>query len=144
MAEMMISRKLFGMNGKRLENFCFAKVEVFEQWKRGELLFLPEEMCFTSFNITEERDRKIAELFDDDEVDVEWHEKWTAMTVEEKQSWWWEFMRSNYIALTYDEFRDNKNYVAQDIKMTFHLESGDVEGIIFFAHAPKDTRKIEV
>lgn len=145
MAEIMMSRKLFGLNGKRLENFCFAKVETFDQWKKGELLFLPNDMCFTSFNITEERDEKIAELFDEDgNIDQEWHDRWTAMTPDEKQSWWWEFMRNNYIALTYEEFTQNKNYIAQDIRMTFHLQNEDVDGIIFFMPAPKDMRKIEV
>lgn len=141
----MITRKLFGMNGKRLENFCFAKVETFEQWKSGELLFLPNDMCFTSFAITDERNEKIRYIFDDeDKEDIEWHNKWDAMSLEEKTSWWFEFIRANYVALTYEEFLGNKNYIQQNIRMTFHLDSGDVDGIIFFAPAPKDMRKIEV
>lgn len=145
MAEKMITRKLFGANGKRLENFCFAKVETFERWKNGELLFLPNDMCFTSFDITDERNEKIEYLFDDeDKTDQEWHDKWNGMTAEEKASWWYEFVRANYVALTYEEFTSNKNYLAQDIRMTFHLDGGDVDGIIFFAPAPTDMRKMEV
>ena len=133
MAEMELKRKLFGMNGNRIENFSFAKAETIEKWKNGELLFFPTEDCFSGFAITEDRDKKVPYLFDTEEKeDTEWHEKWAAMSPEEKASWWWEFIRANYVALTYDEFLADDKYIKQDLKMTFHLPSGDVDAVVFY------------
>lgn len=144
MAEQVIKRMLFGMNGQRLENFCIAKRDVFEKWKNGELLFFPEEMCFASIEMTEEREKMVGYLFDtENKRDDKWHKKWEAMSIEEKSSWYSEFIRNNYVTVTYDEFISDDRFVPQDINVTFHLENRDVDGIIFFTIKPTGD-KIEV
>lgn len=144
MAEMEIKRSLFGLNGRRLENFFFAKQEVFDQWKNGELLFFPTENCFASFDITEERDAKILELFDEEEENTEWRKTWSEMSEFQKKTWWYQFVRSQYVALTYEEFMKSEQYVKQDIKLTVHLPSGDVDAIVFFSPKLKGSMRIEV
>ena len=144
MAEQVIKRMLFGMNGQRLENFCIAKRDVFEKWKNGELLFFPEEMCFASIEMTEEREKMVGYLFDtENKRDDEWYKKWEAMSIEEKSSWYSEFIRNNYVTVTYDECISDDRFVPQDINVTFHLENRDVDGIIFFTIKPTGD-KIEV
>ena len=143
MAEMELKRSVFGWNGRRIEIFCIAKQETFEQWKNGELLFFPTEMCFASFNITEERDAKVLELFDeDDKENEEWRKTWSEMTQFQKETWWYQFIRSQYVALTYEEFMNSEQFIKQDIKLTFHLPSGDQDGIIFYT--PKNNGDMQV
>lgn len=140
--EQVIKRKLFGMNGQLLENFCFAKLETYEAWKRGELLFFPDEECFATFAITEERDKKIRYIFDsEDHKDEEWYEQWDGMTKDEKEAWYLSFIKKNYKTLTYEEFQNDETYIEQNIKVTLHTPS-KIEGIIFFTIKPTDIGKI--
>ena len=143
MAEMELKRSVFGWNGRRIEIFCIAKQEEYDKWKNGELLFFPDEMCFASFNVTEERDAKVLELFDeDDKKNEEWRKTWSEMTQFQKETWWYQFIRSQYVALTYEEFMNSEQFIKQDIKLTFHLPSGDQDGIIFYT--PKNEGYMQV
>lgn len=144
MAETVIKRNIYGLNGQRLENFYIANPETVDRWKNGELLFFPEEECFASFDVTEERDKKIEEMFDTSDLrDDTWHKTWESYTPEDKAAWYWEFVRNNYLTLTYEEFCADSSYIKQDIKVTFHVGKKDIEGVIFFTPTPIGN-KIEV
>lgn len=125
-------RPMFSSNGLGVEKVNIGSLVAYDAWKNGTVMYLETEDCFAGFELTEKREMYIISLYEKHKM-VEDLNAFINMTEQEKQEFYINFIKRNYGAITYEDFK--KRY-DKFIEKRITFDDGK-EAVVFYGISEK-------